>query len=38
MPESKDIESSRPRKESVKKNVSINQEEEYKHDYVINSS
>lgn len=38
MPESKDIESSLPRNDSVKKYVSINQEEPYKHEYVINSS
>ncbi len=38
MPVSKDIESSHPRKQSVKKTECIDKEEEYKPNYVINSS
>lgn len=38
MPVSKDIESSHLRKESVKNNDQIDKEEEYKPNYVINSS
>jgi len=38
MPVSKDIESSHPRKQSVKKNETVEKEEEYKPNYVINSS